>query len=252
MSLRAISWAMEVACPSPAAKLVLLVLCDAHNGHTGDCYPSLNRIIASTGLSEAGVKKSIRAMEAIGMLKREVELDGSGRTRGVRYILDIGGRGHTVTPPCDEGEGAHSNPSEGAHSNPPRGHTVTPHREPERRTGKELEKTRTKAKPADEFEGWYEHYPHKIGRGAALKAFEAARKKVGLQILVDGLQAYIRTKPPDTDWCHPATWLNQERWADEPAAPAMKRGSLTDAAINLQHQTRRAQDEQQPNIRLLA
>jgi hypothetical protein len=139
MSLRAISWAMEVACPSPAAKLVLLVLCDAHNGHTGDCYPSLGRIVASTGLSEAGVKKSIRAMEAVGMLQRIPEHDHSGRTKGVRYVLDIGGRGHTVTPPCDGGEGSHSNPSEGAHSNPTRGHTVTPLIEPERRTGNKPE-----------------------------------------------------------------------------------------------------------------
>lgn len=32
------------------------------------------------------------------------------------------------------------------------------------------------------------------------------------------MQRYIATKPPDRNWCNPATWLNQERWRDEPAA----------------------------------
>lgn len=72
--------------------------------------------------------------------------------------------------------------------------------------------------PPDAFEVWYAAYPHKIGRSAAEKAFHRVRKTkpVTFSELVDGLERYIRTKPPDRAWCNPATWLNQDRWADQP------------------------------------
>jgi hypothetical protein len=66
------------------------------------------------------------------------------------------------------------------------------------------------------FAVWYENYPHKIGRAAAEKAFWKAMHKGTLEELERGLERYIRTKPPDRPWCNPATWLNQERWKDEP------------------------------------
>lgn len=76
------------------------------------------------------------------------------------------------------------------------------------------------AYPAKAFETWYLRYPHKVGKGAAEAKFERIRKsgKVAFQDLVDGLDRYIRDKPPDRDWCNPATWLHQKRWTDEPAS----------------------------------
>lgn len=60
-------------------------------------------------------------------------------------------------------------------------------------------------------------YPNKVGRGAALRAFATARRKVELGAMLEGLGRYIASKPGDRPWCNPATWLNQERWADQPA-----------------------------------
>lgn len=71
-----------------------------------------------------------------------------------------------------------------------------------------------------EFADWYATYPHKIGRAAALKAFKTARRKADLPVLQAGVARYIREKPPDRPWCNPATWLNQERWNDQPAVQA--------------------------------
>lgn len=70
-----------------------------------------------------------------------------------------------------------------------------------------------------EFTVWYGRYPNKVGRAAARKAFAKARKLAEPQDLLDGLDRYIRSKPPDRQWCNPATWLNEERWKDQPAAP---------------------------------
>ncbi len=78
--------------------------------------------------------------------------------------------------------------------------------------------------PADAWERFYEAYPHKVGKGAAKRAFGSVmrNRKVSFAELMGGLDRYKRTKPPDISWCNPATFLNQERWADEPAAATPK------------------------------
>ncbi|WP_337267425.1 helix-turn-helix domain-containing protein [Oryzifoliimicrobium ureilyticus] len=69
-----------------------------------------------------------------------------------------------------------------------------------------------------EFSEWFwPAYPHKIGRPVALAAFVKARDKAGLAAIMAGLSRYA-AKRDDRPWCNPATWLNQERWTDEPAA----------------------------------
>jgi len=72
--------------------------------------------------------------------------------------------------------------------------------------------------PSNAFERFYERYPHKVGKAAAARAFAAVRKqrRVTFEVLLAGVDEYIRTKPPDRAWCNPATWLNQDRWADRP------------------------------------
>lgn len=68
-----------------------------------------------------------------------------------------------------------------------------------------------------EFAGFWEIWPNKVGKPAALKAFLSARKRAGLDAIVEGVFAYIRDKPPDRPWLNPATFLNQNRWEDQPA-----------------------------------
>lgn len=69
------------------------------------------------------------------------------------------------------------------------------------------------------FADWYAQYPAKKGRGAAVKAFSKAVKKVDdPQTLID---AAIRYRDTDHHVArgfikNPATWLNQECWLDEP------------------------------------
>ena len=75
--------------------------------------------------------------------------------------------------------------------------------------------------PSNAFDRWYAAWPHKVGKDAAFRKFETIRKsgKVTFAELMAGVQRYIATKPPERDWCNPATWLNQGRWADQPAVP---------------------------------
>ena len=68
-----------------------------------------------------------------------------------------------------------------------------------------------------EFDEWYSSYPHKVSRGAAERAWPAARALADLAALKAGLAAYVRAKPPDVPWRNPATWLNGKGWLDAPA-----------------------------------
>lgn len=73
------------------------------------------------------------------------------------------------------------------------------------------------------FEEFWQAYPRKVGKDAAAKAF--AKRKVNAALLAQMLQALERQRP-NLDRRengrfipHPATWLNEGRWQDEPDAP---------------------------------
>jgi uncharacterized protein YdaU (DUF1376 family) len=75
--------------------------------------------------------------------------------------------------------------------------------------------------PTDAFEQFYQKFPHKVGKQAAIKAFAKARRATApppWQKIMSALDQYIVSKPADRAWCNPATWLNDGRWDDEPAA----------------------------------
>ena len=84
-----------------------------------------------------------------------------------------------------------------------------------------------------DFDLWWDQYPHKIGKKAALRSYERARKEASAQTLLDGVKAYIRHKPRERSWCNPATWLNQGRWDDEPATAGGDK--LTSGLQSLSH-----------------
>lgn len=74
-----------------------------------------------------------------------------------------------------------------------------------------------------EFDAWYGPYPRKVGRAAALRAFEKTIKRgTPLEMLVRGLNRSIadwRARGTTPEYIpHPATWLNQARWMDSPPA----------------------------------
>lgn len=74
-----------------------------------------------------------------------------------------------------------------------------------------------------DFENWYAEYPRHEGRGAAVRAYRAARKKTDAVTLLAGAQRMRRQFPKGSDlkYCAmPATWLNGERWADESTEPS--------------------------------
>jgi hypothetical protein len=74
-----------------------------------------------------------------------------------------------------------------------------------------------------DFDAWWQEAPRKVGRGQALKAYSASRKRADAETLLAGIQRYAascRAKGTEPQFiAHPATWLNGDRWLDEDAPP---------------------------------
>ena len=68
-----------------------------------------------------------------------------------------------------------------------------------------------------EFDDWWKHYPRKVGKGQARKAYRAARKKTTPETLTSALAAQrsILLARGERFCPHAATWLNGERWDDQ-------------------------------------
>jgi len=67
---------------------------------------------------------------------------------------------------------------------------------------------------ADRERFWAE-FPNKVGKADAMKAFDKASHKTTPEILFPALHRYA-AKTDDRPFCNPSTWLNQERWLDQP------------------------------------
>jgi hypothetical protein len=79
----------------------------------------------------------------------------------------------------------------------------------------------------DFFEQFWTAYPRKVGKPAARRAFATACRKCPLPEMGAGLRRWraywaYRNEPQFVP--HPSTWLNQERWNDDPP-------SLADAGV---------------------
>ena len=76
---------------------------------------------------------------------------------------------------------------------------------------------------SDLFDQFWRAYPRRVGKGAAEKAFDKLKVNDGLlkdMLLALEAQKRYRLAAKNSgefipDWCHPSTWLNQQRWLDE-------------------------------------
>lgn len=90
---------------------------------------------------------------------------------------------------------------------------------------KEVRKKETRENAlASPFDAFWIEYPNKVGKDAARKAFALAAKRAPQAEIMDGLRRYVG-KTDDRPWCNPATFLNQGRWADQPATVAPQQRS---------------------------
>jgi hypothetical protein len=86
----------------------------------------------------------------------------------------------------------------------------------------------------DDFPEFWAAYPRKIGKGQARKAYAKAVKMVPHDEIMFGLsQQRPGMESKEAQFVpHASTWLNGERWDDEPEEPTNDpRNSRTDALL---------------------
>lgn len=86
-----------------------------------------------------------------------------------------------------------------------------------RSSTKEERKEKEKKEDAD-FDRFWKVYPNKKGKGVARTAFQKAKAKVSVDVMISAVENQKRSRQWTDDGGkyipHPATWLNQERWED--------------------------------------
>ncbi|EBX1728515.1 helix-turn-helix domain-containing protein [Salmonella enterica subsp. enterica serovar Richmond] len=151
MSMNLMAKAMSIKVGNPLRKLVLIKLADNANDE-GECWPSYQHIADQCEVSRSTVKSHIRALEDMGLLKREFRRKGELNQSNVFYLTldnaqqippESGGAG------ADRG-GAGADLGGGAGAAPRTYHSFEPVKEP-------LER---KKKPSSMPEGFSPSAPH--------------------------------------------------------------------------------------------
>lgn len=101
MSHIASYWAIEQKGLPVNAKIVLMLLADCHNGHTGECFPSINLLVEKSNISERSVHYALDHLCSAGLVTKVFRQDTYHRQRSNQYMLNIAitvGEGATGAP----------------------------------------------------------------------------------------------------------------------------------------------------------
>ena len=227
MSIRAIEWAYGQEISGAATKFVLVALADFAD-EEGTCFPGQELLAARTGQSMESVRRHLKWLEEYGFITRIRRFDKRGHRTSDRYRIEFdrattGQLDHrSDCPPVNMTTGQ-TGSSLPVNLSIPTGQSdrVTVRgtiREPSdiRSASKRLPQTPLR------FDEFWELYPRKVSKEAAIKAYERAAKKVGEEVIIEGVRRFADdpNRPTNKRYIpHPPKWLNDGRWDDEPYPP---------------------------------
>lgn len=229
------------------ARLVLLAIAD-HQGEIG-AWPSIATLARMVNASERSVQRDIQELVELGELEVHVQQAPSrGQYKSNLYWITL----PTLSGVTKDASGVtdfDSGVTDSA-SGVTAGGALTLI-ETLQKPNKKLDQQKVD-RAFDEF---WTFYPRKVGKGAAKKAFKVAHAKANGDVVL-GAQRFAADPnlPTDKNYIpHPATWLNGERWDDEPLpyrekspeekAALAKAEAERKRQVDLEH-TRRLREEQ--------
>lgn len=204
------------------ARLVLLAIAD-HQGEIG-AWPSIATLARMVNASERSVQRDIQELADLGELEVHVQQAPSrGQYKANLYWVRLPSLGATsgVTKRTSGVTNRTSGVTDSASGVTARGALTLI--EPLQKPNKTLVQNEFEPEPEnfsedDEFKKFWDIYPRRQGKGKARKAFREAFEAYG-QVVLDGATRYASDPnlPLEKQYIPlPATWLNQERWDDEP------------------------------------
>lgn len=211
------------------AKVVYLAIASRANAE-GRAWPGWKLISEDTGLARATVHRALAELREAALVTWEQTLSADGKACGVNtYTVQGGlsrrrGESHTETGVSQVETGGVSQGDEGE------SHTETP-----RRTSRRTPKKNTDAHAhSAHFDAFWQAYPIKVGKGRARLAYDKALKTTDPATLLVAVERFAaETAATERRFIpHPTTWLNAERWTDEPPeAPRPAGSSIWDKPI---------------------
>jgi len=172
---------------------------------------TIQSLATINGCGRDAIRTAVQELEEHGYLRREQERDDGGEYGRATWF--------TTSPSAE-------NPA-----------TVNPSTEnPAHKKTKTVKKNKNQDLADDEtrqaFERFWDMYPRKASKGAALRAFLKIEAEMWPTVF-DGVERMVQDPnlPPKQFVQHPATWLNQMGWENEPFPPR-----------NVSHETKPAAD----------
>lgn len=221
MSLQAMVWALKTApVPDPISHLVLIGLADHADDSGRNARPSVATLSDYARCSMRSVQRKLRTLEDCGLIwagdQASVQHLRSDR-RPVVYDLNI--YGVTVSRAAENGvtagdeRGANLDQT-GCHAGPNGATRLADRTVLEPSLNRPVEPSMRKG---PDFADFWDVYPRKTARAAALKAWAKAIKTADAQEILAGALRYSQDPNREAQFtAYPATWLNAGRWEDEP------------------------------------
>lgn len=182
-------------------------------------WPSIKGLARDIGASKTAVKSSLNILEELGVITRVQRFSNNEKiaTLYIWHPWRIDGWDDSAMRRREDAERGYAReetPEVPASAPTPAPTAPTP----------EVPAKPTE-KPADGFTDWWPHYPKKVKKLDAEKAYRAALKRgVTPKELLDGLQrqkAAWKAKGTEPQYIpYPATWLRAGSWEDELETPA--------------------------------
>lgn len=178
-------------------------------------WPSIKGLARDIGASKTAVKSSLNILEELGVITRVQRFSNNEKiaTLYIWHPWRIDGWDDSAMRRREDAERGYSR-EEGVATSTPAPEPVAVPEAP----------AKPAEKPADGFTEWWPHYPKKVKKLDAEKAYKAALKRgVTPKELLDGLQrqkAAWKAKGTEPQYIpYPATWLRAGSWEDELDTP---------------------------------
>jgi hypothetical protein len=249
----AVDWAFEQKPGSASAKLVLLTLAKLAEDGTS-CIVTQDGLAEATEQSRASVIRAVKMLVGLSLVRQEERRDEQGHRIACRYHLLAPGlssrsqlrespRHGSDLPtlqsdPSTEPHVANSDVGDLQHGSDlpkyqsayvancnnqrstPTEYSLFPSPTGKGGVGGNQTPSSPKSSSSEHprFSEWYNAYPLHKARGAAAKAFTKALGRADPQTLIAAAKRYCDDPQVRRGYAkHPATWLNQDCWLDEPA-----------------------------------
>lgn len=223
MGFKDAAWAYTLDLPM-AQKVVLVAICHRTDDKTHTTLVGQETVAAMVGMSVRSVNRAVGVLDSLGILTREPRRrsDGYRSSDATTINLTYAPESHVTDDHATEGHVTESPISHDTVSDLTRPSVMAIDVIQIDQSEDQPDNTAIALIPPMAFERFWEVWPRKDGRKAALTAWNAAIRRASPELIVERAAAYAQHphRPPKQYVPHGATWLRGDRWTDPlPEAP---------------------------------